>query len=1574
MGKMNFSRQRLRKSFGSISQAAQLPDLIEMQKASYGHFLDTGLRHAFDSVFPITDYSGQVELRFVDYEFDEPKYDITECRRRGVSYAAQLKVTLELVVYQIDPETGAKKIEETVTKRSTVHMGEMPIMTNEGTFIVNGATRVVVSQMHRSPGVFFSHDKGRNHPSGKLLYDARIIPYRGSWVDFEFDTKDLIYVRIDRKRKILASTFLMSIPKEKRAGKGQALSYWTKAELLRQFYKNIEWTKKDDGWQAPYDPERFAGVRLTYDVVDARTGDVIIEKGKRLSERRARKIEARHVLVPKEALYGAYLASEQSITPSFVGSVEETKEKLISIVLPQTDTSASDGTIQDGQGASSSEEGDKGRLLLEKIVHVLAEDMVKHHKKKEERYTISASALCDLAKESGKQPHDMCARVMYGLATLLEGKVTADGSDESTLTITYALGYYLDTGHELSPKNVDDLFEKGRVIHAFDIDHVRVGPWVRNTFYADKNTNHQEALLSLYQIMRPGEQATEEDVEVMLEQMLFSPERYDLSEVGRFKMNKRLGIDCPDTERTLRPEDISKIISVLAALRDGRGDVDDIDHLANRRLRCVGELLENQYRQGLLRMQRAIRERMGSMDSQRATAMNLMNAKPVVSAMREFFGSSSLSQFMEQTNPLSELTHKRRISALGAGGLTRESAGFEVRDVHPSHYGRICPVETPEGPNIGLINSLSTYARVNKHGFIETPYRKVHDRRVSRDIVYLSAMEEAPCTIAQSNATMDEKDCLTGDLITCRQGGEVVMCSPQEVDYMDVSPRQLVSVAAALIPFLENDDAKRILMGSNTQRQAVPLLVSEAPFVGTGMEYVIGKDSSATVLARCDGIVDQVDAKRIVTRAMGESESSSLGVDIYNLNIFQRSNNNTCIHQRPLVRRGEKISKGDIIADGPCTDKGELALGRNVLAAFMPWKGYNFEDSVLISNRIVRDDIFTSIHIEEFKVEARDTKLGPDEITRDIPNISEDAISHLDEVGIVHVGAEVHPGDILVGKVTPKGEIPLTPEEKLLRHVFGEKVESMRDTSLRLPPGAWGTVIEVRVFSRKGVDKGERLVANEADEIKRLTQEHNDVRSILERGYRQRMRDILRGQKLRKALGSLKKGTILDDSMFDSLSYAEFQHIEVVSDDATDNIEVVRRDLREKIERSERHFESKKEAVYAGDDLPPGVLESVKVFVAVKRKIQVGDKVAGRHGNKGVISKIMPMEDMPYMEDGTPVDIVLNPLGVPSRMNVGQILETHLGWASVGLGKTVRQIIDSYQQLSGKDEKARSLSPLKTLLGKVYGEDVLKEAGITKDNDMIELGGTLKNGVPFATPIFDGADENHIINMLALGDLDKSGQVTLIDGQTGEPFARPVTVGYIYMMKLHHLVDDKIHARATGPYSLVTQQPLGGKAQLGGQRFGEMEVWALEAYGAAHTLREMLTIKSDDVEGRTKAYETIVQGSSNFDAGTPESFNVLVKELRSLALNIRLTGNSLDIPESHTEGATGHEEHEGQSRQVASIPETDGQGDEQESVPILAASIEEQEKEQDGRHTGDKVKESAEVGNIKSDIKSDMEA
>ncbi|MFC7334206.1 DNA-directed RNA polymerase subunit beta [Rhodocista pekingensis] len=1392
MAKSFTGRKRIRKSFGRIPEVTRMPNLIEVQRSSYDHFLqmdvppekraNVGLQEVFKSVFPIKDFSERAVLDFVRYELEQPKYDVEECQQRGMTFAAPLKVTLRLTVFDVDEDTGLRSIRD--IKEQDVYMGDMPLMTANGTFIINGTERVIVSQMHRSPGVFFDHDKGKTHSSGKYLFAARVIPYRGSWLDFEFDAKDIVYVRIDRRRKLPATTLLYALDgadsaelrAERRALGKDLLPYeaqgMAKEEILGYFYETITYQRAADGWKTGFDAERMKGQKLLTDLVDARTGEVLASRDTKLTPRLIRKLQDQ--------------------------GLQEIKVAIEDII---------------------------GRYLAIDII------------------------------------------------------------DEKTGEVIY------EAGDELSATALERLEKMGvEELPVLNVDHLNIGAYIRNTMAADRNASREDALIDIYRVMRPGEPPTLESAEALFAGLFFDQERYDLSAVGRVKMNARLGFETDDQMRVLRKEDILKILKILVELKDGRGEIDDIDHLGNRRVRSVGELMENQYRVGLLRMERAIRERMSSVEIDTVMPHDLINAKPAAAAVREFFGSSQLSQFMDQTNPLSEITHKRRLSALGPGGLTRERAGFEVRDVHPTHYGRICPIETPEGPNIGLINSLATYARVNQYGFIESPYRKVIDGRVTDEVVYLSAMEEGRYTVAEANAPLDAGNRFADPLVSCRKGGEYLLVRPDMIDLIDVSPKQLVSVAAALIPFLENDDANRALMGSNMQRQAVPLIKADSPLVGTGMEATVARDSGVTIVTRRAGIVDQVDATRIVIRATEDTDPAAPGVDIYNLLKFQRSNQNTCINQKPLVKVGDRVQKGDIIADGPSTDLGELALGRNVLVAFMPWNGYNFEDSILISERIVRDDVFTSIHIEEFEVMARDTKLGQEEITRDIPNVGEEALKNLDEAGIVYIGAEVRPGDILVGKVTPKGESPMTPEEKLLRAIFGEKASDVRDTSLRLPPGVAGTVVEVRVFSRRGVDKDERALAIERAEIEKLAKDRDDEKAILERSFYTRLKELLLGQRTVSGPKGMKGGETITDETLAGLTRGQWRHISVENDQVMEIIEQTGKVFDDSVQRLQERFENKVEKLQRGDELPPGVMKMVKVFVAVKRKLQPGDKMAGRHGNKGVISRITPIEDMPYLEDGRNVDIVLNPLGVPSRMNVGQILETHLGWAAAGIGRQIGEMLDRMRAATVEAaDKARTAEDLKERLRSIYGEAVYEsDIAPMSEAQLMELAGNLRRGIPFATPVFDGAREDDICRMLEAAGLDRSGQSTLIDGRTGEPFDRRVTVGYIYMLKLHHLVDDKIHARSIGPYSLVTQQPLGGKAQFGGQRFGEMEVWALEAYGAAYTLQEMLTVKSDDVSGRTKVYEAIVRGDDNFEAGIPESFNVLVKELRSLGLNVEL--------------------------------------------------------------------------------------
>ena len=1427
-------RKRIRKSFGRIQTLTTMPNLIEVQKTSYDHFLQHstppedrgawGLQDVFESVFPILDFSGRTELSFVKYEFDKPKYDVEECQQRGMTYAAPLRVTLRLTVLDVDEETGAQSVRD--IKEQDVYFSDIPFMTDKGTFVINGTERVIVSQMHRSPGVFFDHDKGKTHASGKLLFAARIIPYRGSWIDFEFDAKDIAFVRIDRRRKLQVGTLL------------RALGFETE-EILDKFYVKKIYKRDKSGWRAKFDGEAVRGTKLIYDLVDAKTGAIAAEVGERATVRRIREIEKaglKDYIAPLEELTAQFHAHDIVVETTGLVLAEAgdqvTEERL---ELFQSEGIKSFSTLFVGQGEAP---------------HMLNTLNVDKNKNR-------VDALTDIYRvmRPGEPPHEESAeKLFYGLFL---SPVKLENAEADVFASS-----------EIGLEPI------GRVNRAETDGHA----WL-----LDVENGYARVALSC-NICRSGGLPTvvrikEEDVKVE------RSERYDLSSVGRVKMNSRLELDAADTVRELRREDIIAVIRTIIDLRNGKGDVDDIDHLGNRRVRSVGELMENQYRVGLLRMERAIRERMSSVPEIDAVMPNeLVNAKPATAAVREFFGSSQLSQFMDQTNPLSEITHKRRLSALGPGGLTRERAGFEVRDVHPTHYGRICPIETPEGPNIGLINSLATYARVNPYGFIESPYCKVVKGKVTQEIEYLSAMEEGKYTIAQANATLTKAGKFADAVVSCRIDGDFVMVPPESIDYVDVSPKQLVSVAAALIPFLENDDANRALMGSNMQRQAVPLLRAEAPLVGTGMEEVVAVDSGSTVIARRAGLVDQVDARRIVVRAARTEteDDTATGVDIYNLLKFQRSNQNTCINQRPLVSVGDTVQVGDIIADGPSTDLGELALGRNILVAFMPWNGYNFEDSILVSERIVRDDVFTSVHIEEFEVMARDTKLGPEDITRDIPNVSDESLGSLDEAGIVYIGAEVDPGDILVGKITPKGESPQTPEEKLLRAIFGEKASDVRDTSLKLPPGVAGTVVEVRVFSRRGIDKDERALAIEAAEIDRLEKDRDDEQKIFESNIYDRLKELIVNRVIVSGPKNATPNTKLTAAVLSEYRYKDWWQFAVKVEKVMQNVELLRKELESSTKRLQDRFEEKVEKVQSGDELLPGVLKMVKVFVAVKRKIQPGDKMAGRHGNKGVISRIVPIEDMPHLEDGTPVDIVLNPLGVPSRMNVGQILETHLGWATRAIGAKVANVVDHFMK-TGDEQAVRK--HLAGIYGK-QGED--SGLGSFGTEELLELAGNLRQGVPIATPVFDGAHESDIAEMLEEAGLDTSGQSILIDGRTGETFDRKVTVGYIYMLKLHHLVDDKIHARSIGPYSLVTQQPLGGKAQFGGQRFGEMEVWALQAYGAAYTLQEMLTVKSDDVSGRTKAYESVVRGDDTFEAGIPESFNVLVKELQALGLDVDL--------------------------------------------------------------------------------------
>ena len=1347
-------KKRIRKSFSKRAGSSTAPHLLEIQKSSYRKLLqegvapmqriDEGLQAAFKSVFPIESYSGAASLDFVGYRLGQPTFDMRECQQRGLIYSAPLYATLRLIVFEKSDSGGAKTLRD--MKEQEVYMGEMPLMTEKGTFVINGTERVIVSQLHRSPGVFFDHDKGKTHSSGKLLFNARVIPYRGSWLDFEYDQKDLLFVRIDRRRKLPATIVL------------RALDYSTE-EILALFFETDHIQLQSEGATISLVAARLRGQELEFDIVNAR-GTVIIEAEKRLTARHIRELEKaglEEIKVPDSFLLGRSLSRDQ------------------------VDTST-------------------GELL--------------------------ASANDQITTE------------------LLES-LRAAGLVE---------------------------FE---TIYTNDLDH---GPYISETLRADPSNSALEAQVEIYRMMRPGEPPTKDAAEQLFRNLFFNIDRYDLSAVGRMKMNRRLERTSDEGPGTLSQQDIVDVIKVLVSLKNGQGETDDIDNLGNRRVRSVGELVENQFRIGLVRVERAVRERLSMAESENLTPQDLINAKPVSAVIKEFFGSSQLSQFMDQTNPLSEVTHKRRVSALGPGGLTRERAGFEVRDVHPTHYGRVCPIETPEGPNIGLINSLAIYARTNEYGFLETPYCKVVDQTVTDDVTYLSAIEEGKYVIAQANARVNNKGKLIDDLVSCRYQNEFTLSTPDKIDYIDIAPSQIVSVAASLIPFLEHDDANRALMGSNMQRQAVPTLQTETPLVGTGMERIVATDSGVVVIAQRSGVVNAVDSSRIVVKVDDkEVGASDSGVDIYNLVKYTRSNQNTTINQRPLVKVGDRIAKNDVLADGPSTDLGELALGRNVLIAFMPWHGYNFEDSILISERLVKDDVYTSIHIEELSCYARDTKLGSEDVTRDIPNVGESALSRLDESGIVYIGAEVEPGDILVGKVTPKGETQLTPEEKLLRAIFGEKASDVKDTSLKMPSGMSGTVIDVQVFTRDGVDKDTRALANEAGELAGIKKDLRDQQKIVEDDTYDRITRLLSGKVAEGGPGDLKAGDKVSRPYLQELPRDKWFEIRLRDESANTVLEGIRNHLQEQTRQFDEFFEEKRRKLEAGDDLSPGVLKMVKVFVAVRRRLQPGDKIAGRHGNKGVISKIVPVEDMPYLEDGTTVDIVLNPLGVPSRMNVGQVLETHLGWASNHLGRQIGKMIDS--QAAPPDIR-KKLEDIYNHVGKTEDLDTLS------DDEIIELADNLRGGVPMATPVFDGASEAEIKKLLKLAGLPESGQTFLIDGRTGEKFDRPVTVGYMYMLKLNHLVDDKMHARSTGPYSLITQQPLGGKAQFGGQRFGEMEVWALEAYGASYTLQEMLTVKSDDVIGRTAMYENIVRGDHRMEAAVPESFNVLEKEIRSLGLNI----------------------------------------------------------------------------------------
>jgi len=1348
-------KKRIRKDFGKRPSILPVPYLLATQIESYRGFLqldkaptgrdDLGLHAAFKSVFPIVSYSGNAILEYVSYRLGEPPFDVRECQLRGTTFAAPLRVLVRLVIYDKESSGDNRRVKD--IREQEVYMGEMPLMTENGTFIINGTERVIVSQLHRSPGVFFDHDRGKTHSSGKLLFSARVIPYRGSWLDFEFDPKDCVFVRIDRRRKLPATILL------------RALGYDTE-EILGMFFDTDTAYLSKDAIEIDLVPERLRGQTVNFDITV--NGKVLVESGRRITQRHIRELEkagATRLEVPADYLVGRTLAHN----------------------VVDSDT----------------------------------------------------------------------------------GELFARANDEITA----------ETIRDFADKGISEV----RILFTNDLDH---GPYISDTLRIDPATSDLEAQVEIYRMMRPGEPPTKEAAQNLFNNLFFTSERYDLSAVGRMKFNRRLGRDAEDGDGVLSREDIVDVLRELINIRNGNGVVDDIDHLGNRRVRCVGEMAENQFRVGLVRVERAVKERLSLAESEGLMPQELINSKPVSAAIKEFFGSSQLSQFMDQNNPLSEVTHKRRVSALGPGGLARERAGFEVRDVHPTHYGRVCPIETPEGPNIGLINSLAVYARTNRYGFLETPYRVVRDGSVTDEVNYLSAIEEGRYVIAQANAALDEKGGFTDDLISCRHQNEFTLATPDRIQYMDVSPRQVVSVAAALIPFLEHDDANRALMGSNMQRQAVPTLRAEKPLVGTGIERVVATDSGVTVVARRGGVVDSIDAMRIVVRVRDEeTEAGEPGVDIYNLIKYTRSNQNTCINQRPLVKVGDVIARGDVLADGPSTDKGELALGQNLRVAFMPWNGYNFEDSILISERVVEEDRFTTIHIEELTCMARDTKLGPEEITADIPNVGEAALAKLDESGIVYVGAEVKDGDILVGKVTPKGETQLTPEEKLLRAIFGEKASDVKDTSLRVPSSMSGTVIDVQVFTRDGVEKDARALEIEEAEMARVRKDLDDQLRIMENDTFARVERMLLGKVADGGPKNLKKGAKITKAYLSEVDRDHWLEIRLHNEEAATQLETIAEQVKRMREVFRDKYEEKKRKLTAGDDLAPGVQKMVKVYLAVKRRVQPGDKMAGRHGNKGVISSIVPVEDMPFGENGEPVDIVLNPLGVPSRMNIGQILETHLGWAAKGVGYRIAEMLDSQ----------RKVADIRDFLHQVYNFSGKQEdIDSLTDEEVLELASNLRAGVPLATPVFDGANEGEIKHLLELAGSHHTGQMTLYDGRTGEAFERPVTVGYMYMLKLNHLVDDKMHARSTGPYSLVTQQPLGGKAQFGGQRFGEMEVWALEAYGASYTLQEMLTVKSDDVTGRTRIYKNIVDGDHRMEAGMPESFNVLVKEIRSLGINIEL--------------------------------------------------------------------------------------
>ena len=1356
-------KKSIRKNFGKLKEILSIPNLIEVQKKSYNQFLSSkknsesslqkGLVKVFNSIFPIEELSDKATLEYLSFRLEKSKFSVEECRQRDLTYSSALKPTLRLVIYDIDQENNTKQVLS--AKEQEVYMGDIPLMTPSGTFVINGIERVVVNQMHRSPGVFFDHDKGKTHASGKLLFNCRVIPNRGSWLDFEYDVKDILYFRIDRKRKLPVTTLLY------------ALGY-KKIEILDLFYdfKTFNFDKKTKKWKTKFNPDDYKRpIKLRNDLINSTNGKKVLKIGSKINFVIAKKIY-------DEGLKNILVSSD------------------------------------------------------------------------------------------------------YFLDKYIKNNLSNPLTDE----------IFLKTGSSISKENLDNILELNiNTLTIADVDPINKGSYLLDTLNIEKNNSKEEAINDIYKVLRPGEPPSFEVANEIFNKLFFTSERYDLSDVGRVKINSKLHLQCSDTITILRNEDIVAIIKHMLDLRDGKGEVDDIDHLGNRRVRSVGELVENQFRIGILRMERVIKEKMSTLlEVESAMPQDLINPRPISAAMKDFFATSQLSQFMDQTNPLSEITHKRRVSALGPGGLTRERAGFEVRDVHPTHYGRICPIETPEGPNIGLINSLATYSRINKYGFIESPYRKVVDGKVTDKIEYLSAVEEEKYTIAQANSPINENGNFVEELLSCRKSPNFILAKPDVIEYVDVSPKQLVSVAASLIPFLENDDANRALMGSNMMRQAVPLIKPESPLVGTGIEQDVALDSGVTIIAKRDGIVDKIDGKRIVVKAT-EKDLSKSGVDIYNLLKFQKSNQNTCINQSPLVKIGDLIKKGDIIADGPATKLGELALGKNITAAFMPWLGYNFEDSILISERCVTDGVFTSIHIVEYELMARDTKLGTEDITRDIPNVSEESLRNLDESGIVYIGAEVKPGDILIGKVTPKGDTISNPEEKLLRSIFGEKATDVRDSSLKMSPGGNGIVVDVRVFNRHGIEKDERSTSIERTEIESVQEDKGVEEEILERNIKVRAQEIINNSKLSNDFKNLEPGTKITSQDLEKLNLNDYWKMAFEEEQTNKDLQILKHQYTKVNQDIKERFEDKVEKIQQGDELLPNVLKMVKVYVAVKRSLKPGDKMAGRHGNKGVISKIVPIEDMPYMENGKPVDVVLNPLGVPSRMNVGQILETHLGWACSELGEKINRIIKLKTDIDKRN------SSIREVLKKIYGKNIY-DTNIQSLNkkEFEELSSNLSLGIPIATPVFDGASVDDVAELLKLADLPSSGQTTLWDGRTGEKFDRKVTVGTVYMLKLHHLVEDKIHARSTGPYSLVTQQPLGGKAQQGGQRFGEMEVWALEAYGASYTLQEILTVKSDDVAGRTKVYETIVKGGDKFESGIPESFNVLIKEIRSLALNIEI--------------------------------------------------------------------------------------